>query len=505
MGKDYSEYQLTEYDKYRLRRSNSKDVRLDYFSNTVGFIPAEKRFVVTVDSFNELNAMQTYIDEYYAEKAKREGKPAPEETEDDPEDEFLKEEREEKRKRLAEMQKRYDFIDSDIPEQIKPSWNGPAIINVFSGERIKLNYGEGILDFIYADFRTPLKEEYEKIQLIEMLREFGKTLELDLPTTETVTPAQTNNKVYNKNQEIVETFFAYTSTFSMLESVLYASLYSAICPPVFMDERMIDREKLRWYERYIMALQKEYLEMIEFCYDEDFHPEVLGNLFPSERLYLYRLGKGLPTTFERKEKLVLSKHVLGGHKMPYGLTKQELIEMFSTMRSEPTEEETAFAEKYHIPGSAEFQIGSHTFLSLHYEARTIEDMLELEFTKMLEQDVRFRKCKRCGRYFIMKGKYDTNYCDRIADGETRNCQELAALENYKARIAGNQAIPLYNKYYKRYAARVRVRQLKEEEFKRWKYQALQKRDECSDGKITVEEFEAWLEASFPNRVKKQKQ
>ena len=105
----------------------------------------------------------------------------------------------------------------------------------------------------------------------------------------------------------------------------------------------------------------------------------------------------------------------------------------------------------------------------------------------------------------MKGKYDTNYCDRIADGETRNCQELAALENYKARIAGNQAIPLYNKYYKRYAARVRVRQLKEEEFKRWKYQALQKRDECSDGKITVEEFEAWLEASFPNRAKKQKQ
>ena len=104
----------------------------------------------------------------------------------------------------------------------------------------------------------------------------------------------------------------------------------------------------------------------------------------------------------------------------------------------------------------------------------------------------------------MKGNYDTNYCDRIADGETRNCQELAAQENYKARIAGNQAIPLYNKYYKRYAARVRVRQLKEEEFKRWKYQALQKRDECSDGKITVEEFELWLEASFPNRVKKAK-
>jgi len=40
-------------------------------------------------------------------------------------------------------------------------------------------------------------------------------------------------------------------------------------------------------------------------------------------------------------------------------------------------------------------------------------------------------------------------------------------------------------------------------FRKWKYQALTKRDECSDGKITIDEYEAWLEASFPNRKKKQ--
>ena len=102
-----------------------------------------------------------------------------------------------------------------------------------------------------------------------------------------------------------------------------------------------------------------------------------------------------------------------------------------------------------------------------------------------------------------KGNYDTNYCDRIAEGETRNCQDLAAQENYKKKMADNAAIPLYQKYYKRYAARVRVRQIKEPDFKKWKYQAMTKRDECSDGKITLAEFEAWLEGSFPNRKKKQ--
>lgn len=102
----------------------------------------------------------------------------------------------------------------------------------------------------------------------------------------------------------------------------------------------------------------------------------------------------------------------------------------------------------------------------------------------------------------MKGNYDTNYCDRIAEGETRNCQDLAAQENYKKKMADNVAIPLYQKYYKRYAARVRVRQIKEPDFKKWKYRAMTKRDECTDGKITLAEFENWLEGSFPNRKKK---
>lgn len=103
---------------------------------------------------------------------------------------------------------------------------------------------------------------------------------------------------------------------------------------------------------------------------------------------------------------------------------------------------------------------------------------------MLELDIRFRKCKRCGRYFIMKGNYNTNYCDRIADGETRNCQELSAQENYKLKHADNKAIPTYSKYYKRYSARVRAKQIKEADFKQWKYKAIVKRDECCDVKVT---------------------
>ena len=116
--------------------------------------------------------------------------------------------------------------------------------------------------------------------------------------------------------------------------------------------------------------------------------------------------------------------------------------------------------------------------------------------------VRFRKCGRCGRYFIMKGNYDTRYCDRVAEGTNRTCQDLAAQENYQKKHEGNHAVHIYSKYYKRYSARVKVKQIREDDFKQWKYQAITRRDECSEGKITVEEYIDWMEASFPNRPRK---
>ena len=73
------------------------------------------------------------------------------------------------------------------------------------------------------------------------------------------------------------------------------------------------------------------------------------------------------------------------------------------------------------------------------------------------------------------------------------------------KMAENKALPIYRKYYRRYSARVKVNQIKQPEFKKWKYAALTKRDDCSNGKITVEEYIDWNEAYFPNRKRKDKQ
>ena len=293
----------------------------------------------------------------------------------------------------------------------------------------------------------------------------------------------------------------YQDTCVTTKDIIYESLYTAICPPVFPAENETIAS-LNRYATYIKTLQKLYLEMIEFCFDEDFFPEVLGGLYPHERYRVFNSIKDLSGESKRKEVFSSFSTMMSGNTMPYGMDPMEVAtRMCSQPQITPQFEE--FAKKYDLEiDRVAFLSKVPSFICVQYSFSTLAEILELEFTKMLEFNVRFRKCKRCGKYFIMKGNYDTNYCDRIEDGETRTCKEIAAQENYKAKIADNKAIPIYNKYYKRYSARVKVRQIKEADFKKWKYHAMSKRDECTDGIITPEEFTEWMENSFPNRKPK---
>ena len=500
MDKDYSEYQRTEYDKYRLRRSNTRNVILDYFVNKAIFYTEDKTIRIKVDGYNEYLTMLDFIDEVEKAKAEREGRTY---TPPDQDDTQLTEE-------IDALQLRYDHFKKKFEITLGQAAGLGAIetgviedpmVNLFSDSYVTLNYGEGILDFIYADFRTPLRKPLANTMLADFLREISEDDNSRNHSTSEKDAAP--EKVYNRNQEIVEDFYDYVETFHDIREVAYASLYSAICPPLFRGSDFDQKKKLLWYGNYLLQLQQEYKELIEFCYDEDFHPNILGKLYPSERFALYRDAKDLPMFLDRTEELQISRNVRGGSSMPFGMKSEELVRILTGMNLTLSEEEKAFAEELGMPEShLAIHLRHPFFMSVKYDFRSVAEILELEFTKMFEQNVRFRKCKRCGKYFIMKGNYDTNYCDRIAEGETRTCQELAAIENYRAKIAGNKAIPIYNKYYKRYAARVKVRQIKEDEFKKWKYQAMSKRDECSDGKITPEEFTEWMEAAFPNRKPK---
>lgn len=496
MKKDYSDYQFTAYDEYRYARSNHENVKLAFFSNTVSFVPKERSFFIHVCPRYEYYSMYEGLAQYDLEteaalRRKLDDENSPEDKAELNRD--CAEAEKENAELLRTMSAKYQinreqadnnrrFFYSEHPElPVEP------LINIFSESNISMNYGEGILDFVYADFSTPLKKE---MTFLRKIKHLWKTPSQEKPES-----------IRNKTQADVENFFDYQGTFSTIRDVAYASMYSAICPPKF-DSSLLPIEELKWYGNYLLTLQKEYLELIEFCFDETLYSDALGSLYPSERYALYRDLHGLPPYNLRKEILSFSTWKISDSMMPYGMPSTDFLKRIGgSLKS--TEDAVALACKFGIPLNALLtRIQVPRFINVQYHFSSIADILELEFTKMLEQNIHFRKCKRCGKYFIMKGNYDTNYCSRIPHGGTRTCQELAAAEKYKAKIADDKAIPIYNRYYKRYAARVRVRQIKEADFKKWKYQAIRLRDDCSAGKISPEEFTQWMEDSFPNRKPK---
>ena len=105
-----------------------------------------------------------------------------------------------------------------------------------------------------------------------------------------------------ETQETVEKYYRYQNTLQFTKGIMMESLYTMVCPPVFTSGT-VKLEAVRYYYEYLQTLQKEYLELVEFCFDESFHPDLLGERCPAERFHLYRPLRGLPISFERKESL----------------------------------------------------------------------------------------------------------------------------------------------------------------------------------------------------------
>ncbi|MBQ9826438.1 MAG: hypothetical protein IJM61_04590 [Firmicutes bacterium] len=514
--KDYSEFEHTEYDRYRSIRSNRNNLQLDYFRNNVLF-ENKGRFTIDIDPFHEFYAMYDELVDYEKECAEREGR-APYKVsmfEDGDLGNDARQELIEYNSQIVEIFKdRLGSADSE-EQEITGMQAGASpdmemdeepLNNVFSGTNVTLNLGEGILDFVYADFITPsadclsLYSYWEKLK--ERSEKNGAQVDRILADFYLTEPEPENNKVYNHLQLSVETYYDYCSTFDEIKDIAYASLYSAIFPPVFTDIKIYSKKQIQQYFYYLMALQKEYLEILEFCFDEDYFPEVLGGYSPGERYVAYRYIHDLPTYIHRNEILRMDGNV-DEHETHGGLDFAQYAKVVAKNINKDLSIFTDFAKKYSISESeARMIFVRPRHIYIDYEVRTVADMLELELSKMIEENIHFRKCKRCGRYFIVKGNYNTNYCNRIADGETRSCQELAAMETYKKKVADVPAMAIYQRYYKRYKARERVNQIKKDDFNKWKYKAMDKREDCINGKITPEQFEEWLEGCFPNRPKK---
>lgn len=499
MSRDYSEYESSKYDKYLKDRTPENGSVLSVLSNRATFNIDDKRVELWVDyddeyfsTYKGFSALGDDFEQYFQHHRNEIVKIQRliSDTED-----YEKVYEARQKLNAASGKIEFEFIDeNDIKDVHYRGVDNPEIyprINIFCKSTINLDLSEGLFDFIYADFDTPLSyllNIYESISDDEIFQ------------TE-------NHKIYNKSHKNAVLSLDYAKTVAMLKPLLYASVYSGICPPRFdFDKDFI--EQLKWFGNYLIRLQKEYIDKIQFCFDDDYYPEMFQYALPSARYFLYRRVNGLPHRTERKEEMYFGFTQNSNGKKIYrnreylrharGL-KDLKIDDYEFLKDTGLDLEDVFDILYFSLNAKEtYMFGS------------VDEILELEFTKMLCSGIKLKKCKRCGKYFRVKGKYfrvkgkyPTECCSRIAEGEGRLCREIASAEKNKAKTADNQALHIYNKYYKRYMARVKVKQLKEEKFLDWQYESLSMRDACEREAITVEEYIDFNESFFPNRKKKE--
>lgn len=506
---DFSEYKATDREIYYARRRGNKDLFYDYFDNEVRFIPDKKHMWLRVDNGKEDFIMCDIMEESDEQHGLKPDVLTEEELREYAEDDA--ETQAENAEWVKYFEEKYN-IDFEKQEYIfrKDSDSDEIPLpmnNVLCGCNIKLNVGEGILDFIYADFETPYKENYMGARLHKIISEAAlenisdeyKAFKEEMLATYGKTDHEPR-KILSKADLIYDKYLRYRSTVGMIKEISYASLYTAICPPVFNEHHEYEAYKI--YFSYLCMLQKEFLELIEFCFDDEFYPEIFAKYPPHERFHVYTHLTDRPIRFFRDETFMTTAKGSYGMYLKEGWNEKEIIKRLSA-KIETSQGIIDLSEKYSIEQEKlKALITIPKFVDKYYDFSTVSEILELEFTKMLEMDIRFRKCKWCGKYFIVKGNHGTKYCDRVAEGKTQSCQKLAALDEYKRKNANNEAKKVYDKYYKRYSARLKVFQIKEKDFKQWQYKAITMRDECIEGKITLQEYIDWNEAAFPNRTKK---
>jgi len=135
----------------------------------------------------------------------------------------------------------------------------------------------------------------------------------------------------------------------------------------------------------------------------------------------------------------------------------------------------------------------------------IEEIVEFFAREIIRRELRFRRCKSCGKYFALTGYSNTEYCDRLFGDSGKTCKEAGAVRLYRTKITANPVIQAYNKEYKKRFAWIKYKKITKEAFYEWSERARAERDKCfakreeandGDAKLrALEELEQWLRDS----------
>lgn len=110
----------------------------------------------------------------------------------------------------------------------------------------------------------------------------------------------------------------------------------------------------------------------------------------------------------------------------------------------------------------------------------------------------FRRCRYCHKLFALTDGYQSFYCLRPLQGNPLGCSHRShgKARAYVKRMTEDTVKHEYKKAYCTYYARLQRGLITRSDYETWLNEAQRKRKECIEGKITLDEFKAWLTQDY---------
>ena len=162
--------------------------------------------------------------------------------------------------------------------------------------------------------------------------------------------------------------------------------------------------------------------------------------------------------------------------------QQKIAEAYSHNRSEVFSFQT-------IPSKFE-RVNENIFTEVLYP-QSMRDILDFLLRNIIRQEITFKTCRSCGKYFPNTVHGNSEYCNRLFQDTGKTCKEIGSVKVYQAKLEENPEYKIYSRAYKSHFARIKFKKMTKEEFKIWAEQARNMRDMVTRGKLDLAGFEEW--------------
>lgn len=139
-------------------------------------------------------------------------------------------------------------------------------------------------------------------------------------------------------------------------------------------------------------------------------------------------------------------------------------------------------------------VDKNTFTEVLYP-NSVYDLIDYYLRECVQREQRMHVCKNCGLYFAVKGRGTAEYCDITTDEKGRVCKEIGALKHWMKSKEDDEVFNAYRREYKKRFAWTKTGKISPTWLYAWGEQAREKKMECEEGRITLEEYQEWLRNS----------